>query len=226
MSGNKNLLIVTGGPGTGKSTIAAHLAASFPWFTALSYDEIKEKEWDRFGFDNAEEKARLNAFSLEEFYLCLQKLMWEGKDILIEYPFNHRHRDRLWQLTHTYGYNCVTVLLEADWRVIYDRFARRAGQHSAAGKRAEGPGAARHPGHQTNHYHIEENALSTAPSCDAVPSFEVFLDDVNAKIYDIRLGHTVRVDVTDFGAVSPEKTAAEIRRWLRVDNGAVGGDLI
>ena len=63
----KTLIIVTGGPGTGKSYAAARIQHRFQDLVPLSYDSIKEKEWDRFGFDNAEQKARLNRFCLEEF---------------------------------------------------------------------------------------------------------------------------------------------------------------
>ena len=38
----------------------------------ISYDEIKEKNWDRFGFDNNRQKDRVNAWGLEEFYLTIQ----------------------------------------------------------------------------------------------------------------------------------------------------------
>lgn len=45
----------------------------------ISYDEIKEKNWDIFGFDNEKQKDRLNWWSLEEFYLTIQKRMWENR---------------------------------------------------------------------------------------------------------------------------------------------------
>ena len=68
----KALVIVTGGPGTGKSYAATKIKEAIPGLTTISYDEIKEKEFDRFGFDNEKEKERLNWFSLEEFYLTLR----------------------------------------------------------------------------------------------------------------------------------------------------------
>ena len=60
--------------------------------------QIKEKNWDIFGFDNEKQKDRLNWFSLEEFYLTIQKRMWENKTILIEYPFYQRHKPKLQEL--------------------------------------------------------------------------------------------------------------------------------
>ena len=89
----KALVIVTGGPGTGKSYAATKIKEAIPGLTTISYDEIKEKEFDRFGFDNEKEKERLNWFSLEEFYLTLRYHMWLEEDVMIEYPFYQRHKE-------------------------------------------------------------------------------------------------------------------------------------
>ena len=42
------MIIVTGGPGTGKSYGAAKIEEEFEGLKKLSYDEIKEKNWDIF----------------------------------------------------------------------------------------------------------------------------------------------------------------------------------
>lgn len=187
----KTLIIVTGGPGTGKSYAARQILRHFEDLTVLSYDSIKEKEWDRFGFDNAAQKARLNSFCLEEFYLTLQKMMWEKKSILIEYPFNMSHRDQLEALINNYGYKTVTVYLYGDWKVIYERGIARD-------KNSRGN---RHPGHLTNTYHIENGAGAGSIVPDAMLTYEQFRADIDRKNYDIRLGETVPVDVTDFRKV-------------------------
>ncbi len=195
----KTLIIVTGGPGTGKSYTAHQILRAFPSLTSLSYDSIKEKEWDRFGFDNAAEKLRLNNFCLEEFYLILGAKMRQGQSLLIEYPFSHRHRDRLWELIRKYRYHAVTVLLEADWSVVYKRFVSRNGRTD------------RHPGHLTDCYHkgdpIPEGSLSAAPL-----TYEEFRADIDSKLYDIRLGNSVYVDVTDFTTVHYPEMIKKIRR--------------
>lgn len=202
----KILIIVTGGPGTGKSYAAKQIQAGFEGLTALSYDSIKEKEWDRFGFDNAQQKARLNSFCLEEFYLTLQKMMWEGRSILIEYPFNYSHRDQLQKLIDENGYTAVTVYLYGDWRVIYNRGIARDKNKNVR----------RHPGHLTNCYHIENRVSSENIVPDAMLTYEQFRADIDRKNYDIRLGTTVAVDVTDFRKVHFE----DILREIAADTGA------
>lgn len=189
LQSEKTLVIVTGGPGTGKSYAARQIRDCFPELEVLSYDAIKEKEWDHFGFDNADQKARLNRFCLEEFYLTLQKMMWEKKSILIEYPFNFSHRDQLQFLITEYDYKSITVYLYGDWRVIYDRGISRDKNEP------------RHPGHLTNCYHIENYTGSEDIVTDAMLSYEQFRADIDRKNYDIRLGTTIPVDVTDFTKV-------------------------
>ena len=77
----RTLIIFTGGPGTGKSGTAQRFLDYLgnDEIVKISYDQIKEKNWDIFGFDNEKQKDRLNWFSLEEFYLTIQKRMWENK---------------------------------------------------------------------------------------------------------------------------------------------------
>lgn len=194
----KTLIIVTGGPGTGKSYAAKQLKEEIEDLDILSYDSVKEKEWDRFGFDNAAQKKRLNQFCLEEFYLTLQKMMWEGRTILIEYPFNHRHKDALAALIDQYQYQAITVYLYGDWPVIYKRGLNRDKQDN------------RHPGHLTNTYHIEQAVSPEDIIPDAVLTYEQFRSDIDRKIYDIRLGATIPVDVTDFRKVNFQELFAKI----------------
>ena len=60
------MLIFTGGPGTGKSGTARRFLEYLgnEDIVKISYDEIKEKNWDIFGFDNEKQKDRLNWWSL------------------------------------------------------------------------------------------------------------------------------------------------------------------
>lgn len=196
----KTIIIVTGGPGTGKSYAANKLAGEINNLHILSYDSIKEKEWDRFGFDNAAQKNRLNQFCLEEFYLILQKMMWEEKTILIEYPFNHRHKDALAALIDQYQYRAITLYLYGNWKIIYERGLNRDKKEN------------RHPGHLTNHYHIEQAVSSEDIIHDAQLTYEQFRADIDRKIYDIRLGNTIPVDVTDFSRVDFQEIFEKISK--------------
>lgn len=179
----KILIIVTGCPGSGKSTFAAQLSRRYPQLTAVSYDGVKEEFFDRYGFDNAKEKDELNARSLQEFYCRLDRLMNGGTPLLIEYPFCRKHRPALEQLLLRHGYHGVTILLTGDMQVLYQRGMER--DHAAG----------RHPGHLLNTYH-KGMPLPPVLAAESM-EFPQFLDQCREKDYNIALGETISVDVTD-----------------------------
>lgn len=192
------MIIVTGGPGTGKSYGAARIEEEFEGLKKLSYDDIKEKNWDIFGFDNKEQKEELNKFGLEEFYLYVRKSMRNAESILLEYPFYQYHRPRLLKLAGEYGYNVITVYLYGDPRVVYERSIRRD------------QGGERHPGHLTECYHKEDVRSGEPAAVDAIPDYKAFLKWLKERNYDIRLGYTIAVDVTDFTKIDYDAIMDEI----------------
>lgn len=197
----RTLIIVTGGPGTGKSGTAERFLNYLENddIVRISYDEIKEKNWDLFGFDNARQKDRLNSWSLEEFYLTIQKRMWENRTILIEYPFYQRHKPKLQELLEEFGYQAVTLCLYADLETVYLRGACRD------------QGTDRHPGHLLNHYHIETYNPDMLNSVDRIrPTFDEFKESIAHKEYNINLGLDILVDVTDFRSISYEEIYRKI----------------
>ena len=181
----RTLLIVTGCPGTGKSFWAQRIRDEIQGVDILSNDEIKERNFDLYGFDNREEKDALNARGLDEFYEALAQRMAQGGSILIEYPFYQRHRQILAGLIEKYRYRTVTLFLYGDMKAIYQR-----------GKRRDSSGN-RHPGHLLDCYH-----KGVTPPPDQIQptvelSYEEFLTSCGKKNYDVRIGPTVSLDVTD-----------------------------
>lgn len=191
------IVIVTGGPGTGKSYMASRLSGYIEGMTVLSYDQIKEKNFDRFGFDNKEQKEELNRFSLEEFFLILRKRMRLSTNLLTEYPFYQVHRKRLADLIEEYGYRAYTIYLYGDTKAIYDRGRKRD---------CEG---GRHPGHLMIRYH-KEDEKTEAPAFETKLTYPEFSRMLEAKNYNIMLGKTISVDVTDTSAIPYEQIAEQI----------------
>ncbi|NBK90643.1 kinase [bacterium 1XD21-13] len=195
------MIIVTGGPGTGKSYTAAKIEECIEGLEKLSFDGVKEKNWDTFGFDNKKQKTALNEFSLEEFYLHVRKAMRNSKTLLLEYPFYQYHKPRLQELAEEYGYHVITVYLYGDTQTVYQRSVKR--DH----------GGKRHPGHLTDRYHIEDQTGGGPTAVDAIPDYEGFCKWMRERNYDIRLGHTIAVDVTDFTKINYDEIIEEIRQW-------------
>lgn len=197
----RTLIIFTGGPGTGKSETAKRFLDYLDNadIVKISYDSIKEKNWDIFGFDNEEQKERLNWWCLEEFYLTIQKKMWENKTILIEYPFYQRHRPKLEELIEQSGYSAVTVYLYADMKTIYKRGAKRDNLEE------------RHPGHLLTQYHKETYTPKLLNSVSRIaPTFEAFTAGIAHKDYNVNLGLDIPMDVTDFQNVNYENIYAAV----------------
>lgn len=189
----RTIIIFTGGPGTGKSGTARRFLkyVDNKEIETISYDAIKEKNWDLFGFDNNRQKDRLNAWGLEEFYLTIQKKMWENKTILIEYPFYQRHKPRLEELIDEFQYCAVTVFLYTDMHTVYERGAVRDN------------GGTRHPGHLLDCYHIETYKPEMLHGISRqIQTYEEFFKSIAHKDYDISLGLRIAVDVTDFKTVN------------------------
>ncbi len=184
----RTIILITGGPGTGKSRTADCLLSYLDNedILPISYDGIKEKNWDRFGFNNLRQKERLNAWSLQEFYLTIQKAMWDNLTILAEYPFYQRHKKRLADLIEEAHYQAVTICLYADYRTMYKRGCRRDQE------------SGRHPGHLLESYHKETYKPAQLDSRARIAlSYEEFKKGIAEKDYDISLGLNIRIDVTN-----------------------------
>ncbi len=194
------LLIVTGCPGSGKTSFSSKLCAHYPALSLVSYDAVKEEFFDRYGFRSAAEKEQLNRWSLQEFYARLDRRMDTGEALLIEYPFCRKHRADLEALLLRHRYAAVTILLTGDMHVLYERGLRRDRS------------AARHPGHLLNAYRPGAAPEAAAP----VPSmsYEQFVSFCKEKDYDIRLGHTLSVDVTSIQALDYGQIFSQLDRLL------------
>lgn len=205
---DKRLMIVfTGGPGTGKSGTAGRFLDYLEndEIVKISYDGIKEKNWDEFGFDNLQQKDRLNWWSLEEFYLTIQKKMWENKTILIEYPFYQRHKPELEKLIKESKYAAATIFLHTDMHTVYERGVNRDQREN------------RHPGHLLDSYHQETFRPEMLDSVSqTMPSYEEFTAAIADKVYNVALGLTISVDVTDFSKISYEQLYQKIVQYQTI----------
>ena len=199
----KTLVIVTGCPGSGKSSFAQRLSRAFPESRLYSYDRLKERYFDRCGFDNEEEKTRLNEQSLQEFYRILDREMAAGEPLIIEYPFCKKHESTLRDLTERHGYRAVTLLLTGELPVLYQRGVQRD------------QGAGRHPGHLLRRYH--KGQPWPAGDLEPVMDYASFAASCAEKDYNICVGKTLRVDVTDMDAVDTEALWKAVRQALSED---------
>lgn len=83
------LVIVCGAPGTGKTTLARHLAARLA-YTILTKDDLKEALADELGAGDRERSKQLGRMAYELLFTRARDLLAAGKPVIIEANF---HRD-------------------------------------------------------------------------------------------------------------------------------------
>ena len=196
-SKKKALIIISGMPGTGKTYLASKIVEDHPDLVILSYDSIKESFWDRFGFDNENEKRAINESALVEFYKQLDLMMKKGEDIIIEYPFNDKHKQKLQDLVERRGYHALSIYLYGDLHKMYERRSKRDRLKD------------RHAGHSSNSFHRGETVQNRFSMTE-----DDFLKDIENKDYDIRIGKTISVDTTEFDEIDQEKIRKAINDLL------------
>lgn len=121
----KKLIIVSGRPGTGKTYIANKIVEYMKNLDMISYDYLKEKNYDEFGFNDIEEKKLVDLISLKEFIFNIEKLMILNRNIIIEYPFSYKQKVYIEELINEYEYSPYTIRLVADSDVLLDRIITR-----------------------------------------------------------------------------------------------------
>ena len=193
----RHLLIVTGYPGAGKSYTSAVILGAFPEIKSLSYDALKEEWFDREGFDSAEEKFALTERCLRAFFEILNSEMKHGGDLLIEYPFCQKHVAALKQALAENDYTPITVVLDGDPAVLWERFAQRDKEST------------RHQGHLCNVYH-KDGVKVLKPRL----SLEEYTQDCAQKNYYINLGATMTLDMTDLSKVRYDGLLSFLREHL------------
>lgn len=84
----KTLILLAGPPATGKTDLADRIKArhTSESFLSVSLDDVKEEYWDTYGFNNAEEKAQVDANALQEWFRRLDVAMADGPQIMCDYP--------------------------------------------------------------------------------------------------------------------------------------------
>ena len=194
----KTLILLAGYPGTGKSYLANLILEKFPSLQFLSPDEMKEKNWDRYGFNDLAEKELLIEKSWQDYYQELEALFQQENSLISDYPFSEKQKERLLQLTQQYDYQVVTIRLVADLDVLYERQKIRDLDHS------------RHLGHILLSYHKETTKLNHQEA-DNLVDYEEFIKRCTTRGYgEFSLGTLIELDVTDFSLVDYDQLLREV----------------
>lgn len=196
------LIIVAGMPATGKSTVAAGLEREFR-YPILEKDNIKEVLFDTVGFENYPQKRKLDHAANGVLLQMLELMMKAGNSAIVVNNFDSASTEQLCAIMEKYKPCCVTVFLNGDAQVLYERYVQRDNLHK------------RHLGHiLQEHYPPHEG-----DSLDYTMTREEFDEKFFKRGMDqFRCpGGRIDLDMTDFDAVCVADVAKEIRVLLKAE---------
>lgn len=122
-----NIIILAGMPATGKSTLAAKLQKKFG-YPILEKDYIKEGLFDTLGFSCYAEKRALDVASNEVLLRWMGAMIKAGQSMIIDNNFDQQSAAKLKNLLQENACKCVTVFMNGDPQVLYERYVQRDSQ--------------------------------------------------------------------------------------------------
>lgn len=186
----KTLILLAGCPGTGKTYMCNKIIEKYDFFYSVSQDDIKEKIFDDFGYENLEERNNLIKYSREEYYKELEKSMKNGLDIISDYPFSEKQKGLIENLSEKYNYNVITIRLVADLNVLFERQKERDLDEK------------RHLSHIMSHYK-KGDKLEDRTKADLLLTYDEFMDRCRNRGYgEFKLGDLLEVDVTNYEIIN------------------------
>lgn len=177
------LIIVTGRPASGKSTLAHWLAEELQ-LPVVGKDHIREVLFDRLGWRDREWARLLGRAAIDlMFYFARQELA-AGRSVIMDNAFGPkasapRFRDFLDQANA----GCIQIVCDAESDILWQRFQERAAR------------GGRHPGHGDR---------------DVLEELRWHLAEERPAVMDIG-GELVELDTSDIDALNHADILAEVR---------------
>jgi len=183
------LILLAGFPGTGKSYLAEMIEQRVEMFELISQDKIKESFFDKYGYNNLNEKKVLESEAWQVFYDTMETRMRNHQPLMSDYPFSDKQKPYLEQLAVKYDYLVITIRMTADLDVLFER------------RKARDLDKSRHLSHIVTTYQ-KGNTLEDRQQADYLLSYEEFIHRCTTRGYDrFSLGELFEVDTTDYSKV-------------------------
>ncbi len=179
------IIIITGYPGTGKTSLGHHLADKFN-IPFISKDEIKEIMFKSLGWSDREWSIKLGAASYDLMFYFAEKMLLLEKPFILETYFSKISEKEIGKLIKNYNILPLQIVCTANPDEIIGRVIKRV------------ESGERHPGHVD---HTRYDALSERVK-DKYKKLEIG-------------GRCIEIDTTDFSGIDYEEIYAFIQQNLR-----------
>lgn len=198
----KTIILLAGYPGTGKTYMCNKILLKFPYFYVVSQDKIKEENFDKYGYNNLEERDKIIEKCRDEFYRSVEEEMNKGNNIISDYPFSEKQKRTIANLSSKYKYRVITIRLIGDLEVLYKRQLNRDLDES------------RHLAHIMSSYH-KGQILKDRSKADLLVSHDEFIDRCETRGYgEFQLGDLIEVDVTNYSKIDYEDINKQIEKLI------------
>ena len=181
------LIIVTGPPAAGKTTLGRRLAGALA-LPFIHKDGLKETLFDVLGWRDRAWSRQLGAASSELLYYIAEALLTARKSLMIESNFDPKFAvSKLLELKARLNLETVQIQCTASRDILLERFKKRS------------EGGERHPGHLDHLYFAEFSA-----------------EEYTQRDYALAIGGLqIQVDTTDFQQEGVNSILEQIQKYQR-----------
>ncbi len=131
---NFSLIIITGLPGSGKTTLGRKLAKEFH-LPFICKDDIKELLFNNLGWKDREWSQKIGGSSFDILYFITESIIKARKSLIVETNFDPQYANKKFiNFKEKYNFTPFQIRCFANGEILFDRFKKRANEN-------------RHPGH-------------------------------------------------------------------------------
>lgn len=125
MRTHPQLIIITGHPGTGKTTLGTTLSQELK-VPLISKDSFKNRMFNTLGHSDKAWSLKVSAAAHRIMDYVVNELLATGRSVIVESNFKHEtDSQRFADMLRKHDATCTQILLQAAGDVIYKRFITR-----------------------------------------------------------------------------------------------------